>query len=460
MASTLPAPTLHAAPGVGPNRYPLVGHLPAFLKDKLDFLRRCVADHANCEGAVPLEIAGPTWLLLEPSDIEHVLVSNAANYDKSKRMTSRRGRRISGSGMLTASGAEHLRKRRLLQPLFNRSHRSQRGVIEQSSDIIVDAARARLDRWSDGATIDITREMEDLTQQIIVDLVFGRGFWACQPDFRRALGLRRRFFEITFQSLLPFPEALPTPFMRTYRRAHRCLENVIFQQIRQARSREASDSPVESLLHRMVRAQDPAGQCMTDRELFDELLTLCVTGYETLGVALNWTWVLLAQHPDWQERLVEEASAPHPAASQMHCARKVLSESMRLYPPTWLYVRMARNTDTLPSGARIRAGDKLYLSQYAMHRNPRWFPDPERFDPERFTKNAEQQRPPFAYFPFGGGPRVCMGQNLAWLEGILILGEFSQRLRFELLPGQSITPVPTITLRPAAGITMRLRSRP
>ena len=205
---------------------------------------------------------------------------------------------------------------------------------------------------------------------------------------------------------------------------------------------------------------------MTDRQVYDEALTLAITGHETMGEALPWTLYLLAKHPQverkvWAE-LREVLRGDPPGVEDLPGLRyteMVLLESMRLYPPTWIYPRISRNRDRLPSGLAVGAKTKLYLCQYVMHRHPRYFPDPERFEPERFTPEARKKRPKFSYFPFGGGPRICIGEPLAMMQGVLLLASILQRFRLTLLPDQTIIPEPGITLRPRYGIRMRLHAR-
>jgi len=205
---------------------------------------------------------------------------------------------------------------------------------------------------------------------------------------------------------------------------------------------------------------------MTDQQVRDEVVTLFVTGYETIGEALTWTSYLLAQHPAIEEKFLSEVDAvlggrPPCAADLSHLtyAGMVLAESMRLYPPTWLFVRIAQAEDRLPSGATIPAGSKIYLCQYVMHRHPGYFQNPERFDPERFTETAKKARPQFAYFPFGGGARVCIGEHFAKMEATIVLASIAQRFRLRLVPGQTIVPEPKMTLRSKHGIMMRVHQR-
>jgi cytochrome P450 len=423
------------------------------LRDKLGFLTS-VAD----PGGPPtrLRIGADTYLLSSPEDVGHVLVRNSRNYEKTPRLTSSRGRRLSGKGVLTSSGDEHARLRRLMQPLFHRR------AIARFSDLIVANTDEMLDGWPEGGTVDVAGEMMSLVRRNVLQAVFG----TAQSDLRileQALATRRRYIAHVFGSLVPLPEYLPTPINLRYRLAMRTIDRTIYQQIA---VRRRNGSPPEDLLAMLMEAQDQEGRTMSDAELRDEALTLSLTGYETLGEALAWTLYLLAVNPEEQSALVEEmdrvigAGPPQPAdLPQLHRARMVFAESLRLYPPTWIFIRMARGEDHLPSGAAIPPGAKLYLCPYVMHRNPLFFPDPERFDPDRFSHEARRGRPRFAYFPFGAGPRTCIGESLARMEAVLCVVTVLRRFRLELVPGQAVVPQAGITLGPRDGIRMRASRR-
>jgi cytochrome P450 len=438
----------------GPKGYSLVGHLPDFLRDKLGFLSRCAARYGD---VVKLQIGEPTFLLNNPDDIRHVLVTNPDNFDKTPRMISGKARQLSGEGLLTSSGAAHLRQRRMLQPVFYRK------TIETFAKIMTDMISQLLVNWKPGATINVTKEMMELAQQIIVRSVFGEDYADEGSQLAEAITTRRRYLEQVFFSLLPFPEHVPTRIQRNYPKAMQRIDQTLYRAIR-ARREDAGHR--NDLLSLLIQGRYEDGTGMTDKQVHEEALILLVTGYETIGEALSWTWYLLAQHPAVASRLFAEVDTVLggrvPRSEdllRLDYVGMVLAESMRLYPPTWIFVRMARNEDTLPSGVTIPAGSKLYLCQYVMHRNPRYFPDPERFDPERFSESAKKSRPKFSYFPFGGGPRVCIGEAFAKMEGNLVLAMVAQRFTLQLVHGQTIVPEPKMTLRPKKGILMRVEDR-
>ena len=436
----------------GPVGYPLVGHLPAFLYDKLGFLSRCAATYGD---VTKLNIGEPTFLLTSPEDIKHVLVLNPDNYVKSPRMTSARGKRLSGAGLLTSVGASHIKQRRMMQPVFYRK------TVESFSKTITEGIGQMLAQWTDHIELDFGHEMMGLVQQNIVKAVLGSDADHEMPELLDAITIRRLYMEHVFFS--PFPEWMPSRIGWRYRTAMQRIDAMLSRAIHARRTRPAD---AEDLLSLLLRAKYDDGTGMTDQQVRDEAVTLFITGYETIGEALTWTAYLLSQHPDIEAKFFAEVDdvlgSRIPSADdlpRLGYSGMVLAESMRLYPPTWIFIRVSLQEDKLPSGATIPAGSKLYLCPYVMHRHPRYFPDPERFDPERFTDAAKKARPQLAYFPFGGGARVCIGEHFAKMEGTLILASIAQRFRLSLVPGQTIVPEPKMTLRPKHGLMMRIQQR-
>jgi cytochrome P450 len=432
----------------GPSALPLVGHAPAFLRDKLGFLSRCAAEYGD---VVRLDIGGPTYLVSGPDDIKHVLVSNSDNYEKTPRLTGARGRRFFGSGLVTAIGPAHLRQRRMLQPVFHRS------VIEQFASVVADEAAKMVARWDDGSVIDVHEEMLDVTQRITARALLGDAPDSELDRFRRAVSVRRSYQEYLLGSVVPFVDRVPARAQREYARAHREIDAIVDSAIAH---RRAAPGPRADLLSLLVHATYDDGSGMTDGQIRDEVRTLSIAGYETIAEALTWAWYLLAGSPPDESRVAAEALVGPPTRHEaLTYCRMVIAEAMRLYPPTWLFVRVAQHEDVLPSGVFVAAESKIYLSQWVMHRNPRWFPDPDRFDPRRFSSDAVKARPRFSYLPFGAGRRLCIGEEFAWMQGVLILAAVARRFRLAVAPGQTITPEPNVTLRPRGGLRMRLARR-
>ena len=439
----------------GPRALPLVGHAPAFLRDKLGFLTRSFAEHGD---VVRLHIGGPTYLVSAPDDVKHVLVSNSDNYEKTPRLTGARSRRFFGSGLVTAVGPAHLRQRRMLQPVFHHA------VIDNFAAVIAECAAEMIGRWRDGAIVDVHEEMLAVTQRITARALLGEEADTVVERFRTAVTTRRRYQEYLLGSAVPFADRLPTRGRRDYARAHREIDEIVAHGVSR---RRAAVSPGGDLLSLLVHARYDDGSGMSDEQISDEVRTLSLAGYETVAEALSWTWYLLAGAAEseaavWAEvdgvATVEGGIGIAELARLLWC-RMVLAESMRLYPPTWLFVRVAGTDDVLPSGVFIAAGSKIYLSQWVMHRNPRYFPDPNRFDPRRFAPEAIASRPRFTYLPFGAGRRLCIGEEFAWMQGVSIMASIARRFRLLLPSGQQVVPEPNVTLRPRGGLRMRLAAR-
>ena len=436
----------------GPKSYPIVGHLPDFLRDKLGFLSSCAVQYGD---VVKLKIGEQTFLLSNPEDIKHILIVNPDNYGKSLRLTSARGKQLSGSGLLTSVGAAHLKQRRMMQSAFYRK------TVESFSKTISKGVGEMLVRWTDEMELDLGHEMMGLVQRNIVKTVLGSDVDDEMPELLDAIAIRQLYTEHVFFS--PFPEWTPSRIGWRYRRAMQRIDAVVYRAIHARRTRPAE---AEDLLSLLLRAKYDDGTGMTDQQVRDEAVTLFITGYETIGEALTWTSYLLSQHPSVEAKFLAEVDevlgGRLPSAEDLPSLAytgMVFAESMRLYPPTWIFIRMVLEENKLPSGATIPAGSKLYLCPYVMHRCPRYFPNPERFDPERFTEIAKKERPQFAYFPFGGGARVCIGEHFAKMEGTLVLAAIAQRYKLALIPGQTIVPEPKMTLRPKNGIRVRLHER-
>lgn len=443
--------TLQKAP-TGPKGFPILGHIPSFLWDKLRFLSQCRAQFGD---VVKLNLGGSTFLLNNPDDIKHVLIMNPDNYNKSPRLTSTRGKRLSGEGLLTSVGTAHLRQRRMMQPVFYRK------TIESFSKTITEGVSEMLAGWTDGMDLEFGHKMMRLVQRNIVKTVLGAEADEEISALAEAITIRRLYMEHVFFS--PFPEWMPTRIGWQYRKAMQRIDAVLFRAIHTRRTRQQD---AEDLLSLLLRAKYDDGSGMTDQQIRDEAVTLFITGYETIGEALTWTSYFLSQHPKIEAKFFAEVDevlgGRVPSADdlpRLNYSEMVLAESMRLYPPTWIFIRMTFQEDYLPSGFTIPAGSKLYLCPYVMHRHPEYFPNPEQFDPERFTETAKKKRPKFSYFPFGGGSRVCIGEHFAKMECTLVLVSIAQRFRLSLLPEQKIVPDPKMTLRPKNGIMMRIHQR-
>jgi cytochrome P450 len=334
------------------------------------------------------------------------------------------------------------------------------------ADVMVGCTSQMLERWdrstSPGEPIDVGAEMMALTQSIIVRTMFSTDLGAAAVILNRTWPIINRRIGETFWST-KLETRLPLPANRRFWRALGELETVVYQIIAERR-RTRRDEP--DLLSMFLAARDDeTGAGMTDRQLRDEVVTMLLAGHETTSLALSWTYYLLSQHPG-ASRSVEnevdrEIGGGRPTfahVERLTFTRRVLEESLRLYPPAWGFSRRALGDDDI-GGYRIPKGSLVFVIPFVVHRRPKLWPEPDRFDPGRFTPEHESTRPRFAYIPFGGGPRGCIGNQFAMLEAQLIVATIAQQYRIELVPNQDIRPEPLITLRPAPAIRAVLRKR-
>lgn len=393
------------------------------------------------------------YVLSHPDLVRDVLVTHHRNFIKSYAL--QRARVLLGHGLLTSENPLHMRQRRLAQPAF---HRDRVAALART---MVRYAEDTAERWRSGMEVDAGAEMNRLTLGIAGETLLGAGVEDEADEIRGALtdalGLFNRLHN-------PFGELLdrvPVPGTIRMRRARARLDATIYRAIAQ---RRASGDARDDLLGMLLAARDEEddGAGMTDEQLRDELLTLFLAGHETTANALAWTWHLLAQHPEAEARLRDELwtvlGGRVPAAEDyaaLPFTRAVLAESMRIRPPAWTIGRQPLE-DFEAGGYRVRAGSIVLVSPWIVHRDPRWWSEPEAFRPERWmAPDFEASLPRFAYFPFGGGPRKCIGEGFAWMEGVLALATMARRWRLSPLPGAHVVPEARITLRPV-GLRMRV----
>ncbi len=320
--------------------------------------------------------------------------------------------------------------------------------------------------WRDGQEVDISEEMMRLTLAVVGKTLFDAEVESDADEVGAALTEVMNLFGYLMLPFSELLEKLPLPQRRRFLRARARLDAVIYRIIEERR-RTGGDRG--DLLSTLLDAVDEEGDQtgMTDEQLRDEVMTIFLAGHETTANALTWAFYLLAQNPEAEARLHEELDSVLAGGRQptpedvpaLQYTEMVVAETMRLYPPAWALGRLALE-DHEVGGYRIPRGSLVLVSQYVIQRDPRFWPDPERFDPERWTPEAKAARPQFAYFPFGGGPRRCIGEGFAWMEGVLILAALARRWRPRLIPGRAVETQPRITLRPGpGGVPMRLESR-
>lgn len=428
---------------------PLLGHLNAFRRDPIAFLLA-----ARPHGEIVRFHLGPqvVYLLNHPDHVREVLVTQSAKLHKGRVL--QKARTVLGNGLLTSEGETHLRQRRMMQPVFHQKR------IATYADAMVRHASAMRDRWTDGARLDVHHEMMHLTLAIVAETLFGADVSAEADAIGAALTDLLAVFDRIYRPLAWLTERLPLPSTRRYQRARTRLDATIYRMIHE---RRASGEDRGDLLAMLLAAQDEDdGRGMSDQQVRDEALTLFLAGHETTANALSWTWHLLAQHPEAEARLRTEWRAvlgDRPPAladlPQLVETRRVLQESLRLRPPAWVIGRLAIAEVDLGT-ARLPAGSVVLLAPYTMHRDPRYYDDSERFDPSRWAHASD--RPKFSYFPFGGGPRVCIGEPFAWMEATLLLATLGQRWRLHAVPTPPVEMLPQITLRPKFGLPMRVEA--
>jgi len=397
-------------------------------------------------------------LFHDPADIREVLIDKAASFGKDR--TQKRMKILLGEGLITSDGEAHKRGRRIAAPAFHRQR------IQRHATQIVELSGALSAQWEPGAPMNIAAEMMRLALQITARTLFDT---EVTPEIH-VINEQVNIIMDLYNYLVAMPRAelllnSPLPGMRRFRRAKARLDEVVDKMIQSCRAEASASGALEErsdLLSMLLAARDDQaegdGLKLSAEELRDQVLTLFIAGYETVANALAWTWLLLGQNPVVEAKMHEELDTVlvgRPPTLEdiprLEYTAMVLSESMRLYPPAWAMGREALE-DVSIGPYRLRKGSMVFFSQYIVHRDPRFFPHPERFWPERFTAEAKAARPKFAYFPFGGGGRQCIGESFAWMEATLALATIAQRWRLALVPGQTVEPQPKITLRPKNGI--------
>jgi len=404
-------------------------------------------------------------LLNDPADIGEVLIDKAASFGKDR--TQKRMKILLGEGLITSDGETHRRGRRIAAPAFHRRR------IEGYAGQIVSLASEMREQWKPEVEFDISVEMMRLALQVVARTLFDTEVTPEIHEINDQVNIIMDLYY--FLVALPRAELLlnsPLPKMRRFRAAKKRLDEVVDGMIRSRLSEagaRSGSSDHGDLLSMLVAARDDEGggdgHRLTSEELRDQVLTLFLAGFETVANALSWTWLLLGQNPEAAVRLEAEIDSVLAGRlptledlPRLEYTNLVLSESMRLYPPAWAMGREVIE-DVSIGPYRLRKGTMVFFSQFIVQRDPKWFPEPERFQPERFTPAAKAGRPRFAYFPFGGGGRQCIGESFAWMEATLALTTLAQRWRVELVPDQEIELQPKITLRPKNGIRVRVLER-
>jgi len=413
------------------------------------------------------------YLINNPDYIEKVLVYDHRNFTKGKRL--QLAKALLGEGLVTSEGDLHDKQRRIIQPIF---HPKQ---ITTYGKVITDYTVNLNQKWKDGDTVDILKEMMQLTLSIICKSVLNYDVESEAEDVGKALTTCRNYSRRLQSPLGHVLSKIPIlPEVKGAKKAREKLDKLVCSLIKERRKGfESNIKSYNDLLTRLLQAQDSTVENMTsasdtsgsfsrmsDIQVRDEVMTIFIAGHETTANALTWTFYLLSQNPNVEKKLLDELgsvinSDKTPTVDdipKLKFTEKVLRESMRLYPPVWTIGRSVNNEYTLGKYT-IPAGSTILMSQYVMHHDPRYYNKPERFDPERWSSDTRSSLPRFSYFPFGGGIRACIGEPFAWMEGILVLSNIIRQWKMRLVRGQRVELDPAITLRPKYGMKMKLERR-
>ncbi|MFZ0298023.1 MAG: cytochrome P450, partial [Candidatus Sulfotelmatobacter sp.] len=397
--------------------------------------------------------------LNHPEYIREVLVVQNDNFIKER--TVQRSKMLLGEGMITAEGAEHRAQRQTAQPAFHRQR-----IVEYGSVMVEEACRTR-DSWSAGEQRDIAADMMHLTLNVVARTLFATDLR--QEVFELASAINRIMGLYNFLVMLPAAEwlvHLRPPGLAAFVRARKRIDAVVYRMIDTHRKTGLDRGSLLDLMLAASPANDEESRESFSREsLRDQVVTIFLAGYETVANALSWTWYLLSQNADCELRFHKEVErvlqGRLPAVEdvpRLCYTENVMAESLRMYPPAWAMGRYARNDFAL-GDFFLPARTTVLISQFVTHRDARYFPDPFRFDPDRFSVEGKARRAKFTYFPFGAGVRQCIGESFAWMEGVLILATLAQRWKLRLLPGHRVEPQPLITLRPKYGMRMLVEPR-
>ena len=444
---------MHTQPP-GPSGPPLFGSVGRYASDPFSFVTKVGASYGGRVANFslgPLDVYMPT----EPAHVERVLVTDDAVFHKPSFQDDAVGELL-GEGLLLSEGADWRRQRDLARPAFDA------GRIRSLDAAMTGRTESMLDGWAAGGTVDVHQQMARVTVEIIADAMFGtdlsEGTVRTVQESLEPLGAR--FEPDPFRFLIP--DWAPTRENRDYRASLATLEGVLDDVVAERRGTEFEGRPSD-LLSILLRAQSRGEQ--SDEQLRDELMTMLLAGHDTTALALTYAWVLLSEHPEAEARLHDELDAvlggdtPTAAdARELEFAERVIREAMRLYPPVYAIFREPQ-VDVRLGETRVPEGSAVLLSQWLFHRSPRFWDDPEAFDPDRFAPDRRRDRPRFAYFPFGGGPRHCIGKQFSMLEAKLILGTVAQRYRLRRVNEGPLSLRGSLTMHPEDPVEMRLEAR-
>jgi cytochrome P450 len=439
----------------GPKGLPLLGVSLSMIRDPLETLRSAAREYGDIV-RIPVMV-GTRILLNRPEYIQQLLVFQPNKFHKSK-LSKEATERLLGQGLLVNEGDFWRRQRRLAQPAFHRQR------VDQYSSTMLECAQAQVRTWRNGETRNIAQEMMELTLEAAVRTLFGTTLPGEAQRVGRAVGFLMRYSLARARKPVAIPSTWPTPRNRRANREYDFLDSVVYRIISERKSQPDS-SQRNDLLSMLMAAMDEDGTRMTPKQLRDETMTLFIAGHETTALTLAWTWYLLSQNPHAEGRLHDElrgvlGGRPPEVHDlpRLPYLNAVINEVLRLYPPAYVLARLAIAPFTI-GGYEFPPGETVLASQYVMHRDARYYEEPDAFRPERWLDGLAERLPPGAYFPFGDGPRRCIGQGFAMLETALVIGLLAQQFEFRRVPGSSVTPEPLVTLRPKHGVPMTIHTR-
>lgn len=439
----------------GPKGLPISGNVLAFRRDTLKFIR----DAAKEYGDVVHFRFGPkrhVYMLNNPDMIKEVLVTKQAHFRKGKGLQVARA--VVGDGILTSEGKKHIRQRRLMQPAFHRDR------IAGYADAMVRQGVELMEDWKDGEVRDIHQDMMKVTLAIITETMFGKTVKEGADKIGHAIDVGLKYVSTKATSFIDIPLSVPTRSNREFVESSEVLDKTIYGLIEERRKSTGNHTDLLAML--LAARDEDDGQGMTDEQVRDEVMTIFVAGHETTANTMSWIFYLLATHPEAEQKLHDEMKSVLggrlPTVEDipnLTYVNLIISETLRLYPAAWTINREVVEPVEI-GGHTYEPGDTLMMSQYVMHRQEKYFEDPDEFRPERFAGDLLKRIPAYAYFPFGGGPRICIGNNFALMEAALLLATIAQRYRLRLAePDQKVELEPVVTLRPKNGLPMRLEKR-
>lgn len=440
----------------GPKGLPLSGNILAFRRDTLQFIREAAREY----GDVAHFRFGPKrhiYMLNNPEWIKEVLVTKQAHFRKAKGLQV--ARTVVGDGILTSEGKKHMRQRRLLQPAFHRDR------IAEYGEVMVRQGVELMSEWKDGEVLDVHHDMMKVTLAIITETMFGKTVKEGAEKIAQAIDVGLKYVSSKATSFLDIPLSVPTRSNREFLESSEVLDKIIYRLIEERR--KSGETGHKDLLGMLLAARDEDdGEGMTDEQVRDEVMTIFLAGHETTANTMSWIFYLLAKHPEAEQKLHDELKTVLDGRlptvediPRLTYANLIVQETLRLYPAAWMINREVVESVEI-GGHTYEPGDTLMMSQYVMHRMEKYFDAPDEFRPERFEGDLLKRIPAYAYFPFGGGPRICIGNNFALMEATLLLATIAQTYKLRLAePEKPVEPEPLVTLRPKNGLMMRLEKR-